>query len=285
MTRTRTIFIAFLALALLPSEANAASAVSLHIAAPDIIAHAGDTILIPLTIHVPEAESINALEASVSVAGARIVGVNTGHSIFTLWLQKPSFTDTNLSFVGGTPSSVYGPTLNLVTLALELNTPSATIRIEKATAYAGDGKGTLIVVSSASRTIIAAAPSGAAINEQSAFLTKDTEPPAQFDIQVGKDPSVFDGQYFISFYTTDAGSGVARYEVQEGSALTQVFGNTYVIKDQTLQTPLTVRAIDNAGNVKAEKLQAPFPWLPVATAVVLIIFIAGIAFLVRRRLS
>jgi len=65
---------------------------------------------------------------------------------------------------------------------------------------------------------------------------------------VSRDDSMFDGNYFLTFSTTDKTSGIAHYDVVEGLSLQEDTTSPYALKDQTLKQSLVVRAFDKAGN-------------------------------------
>jgi len=130
--------------------------------------------------------------------------------------------------------------------------------------YLNDGKGTRDEVS-VKDLIINVLPKisdARSTDDWSTIISNDKTPPESFEITPGKDPSIFDNQYFISFFTTDAGSGVAYYEVQEGDRNFIRAESPYVLKDQTLKSLIKVKAIDKAGNERTEELMLSAPAVP-----------------------
>ncbi len=82
----------------------------------------------------------------------------------------------------------------------------------------------------------------------------DCEAPEEFMPEVDKSPSMFNGQYFLSFSTQDAVSGLDHYEVLEGKNIQDNMGgwrlatSPYLLEDQTLESIIKVKAVDKAGN-------------------------------------
>jgi len=44
---------------------------------------------------------------------------------------------------------------------------------------------------------------------------KDTEPPELFTPEIGRQPDIFNNQWFLAFTTQDKNSGISHYEVRE----------------------------------------------------------------------
>ena len=106
-------------------------------------------------------------------------------------------------------------------------------------------------------------------NQWTDIVGADTTPPDDFAITVAHDANTFDGKFFIVFSTVDKQSGVHHYEVMEDdpARLGFVYGKSvksewktvtspYLLADQTLESRVVVRAIDNAGNIQ-EKILGP----------------------------
>ncbi len=103
-------------------------------------------------------------------------------------------------------------------------------------------------------------------------LKKDTIPPEPFNVELHKNPTLFNGQYYIMFTTTDKQTGIDHYEVLEikpGEQLNvvpkrkfidiilrrkksppqwKVTKPPYLLRDQSLQSVIKVKAIDKAAN-------------------------------------
>ncbi|OGZ17544.1 MAG: hypothetical protein A2Z78_02020 [Candidatus Nealsonbacteria bacterium RBG_13_36_15] len=85
----------------------------------------------------------------------------------------------------------------------------------------------------------------------------DATPPEKFTIEIGQDPSVFEGKYFLGFSTTDKISGIDYYEVKEGKEDFKKAEIPYLLKDQSLKSRILVRAVDKAGNEQISEIIPP----------------------------
>jgi hypothetical protein len=214
--------------------------------------HIEDSSLVKITIDTDQ-RAINVVDGTITFENARIVSTTTGGSILELWPQLPTVTDgTTVTFAGGTPSSVFGKTLRLFTVAVTPTTNQPIIaRITHAHAYLDDGTGSPVAIPDATIEI------PVVLQQQNndslaASIADDTIPPQPFTITLGREAATYDGRYFISFYSTDGESGIQTYEIIEGTEITRTTSSTYVLKDQSLSKNITVRAIDAAGNVRSE---------------------------------
>jgi hypothetical protein len=194
---------------------------------------------------------------------------------------------------------VSGNHLKVFTIAL---TPVASGKITltvkgTSVAYKNDGKGTKIPVPEtplyiiaeppASEEEVAKNPSLEPENHLAEMILTDSKLPESFKIDLGHDPALYDGKYFISFYSTDADSGVNRYEVQEDGGTIIRSGNVYVLRNQNLNGVVKVYAIDNAGNTRTETLElhgvptsgVGFSW-SMALIVILVVLIIKIMYLI-----
>lgn len=243
----------------------------------------GKTSLINITLsNRDQSKEINALEGIVKISAPHnVVAITTGGSIFNLWPTKPSLKNNEISFTGGTQSGVFGSALKIFTIAVKPQT-SKDIRIDfqNVNAYLNDGLGTKVVVSGLPLNI----PVSEAVSEEDELddlISLDTQPPQSFEIDLGRDPSLYEGKYFISFYAIDNESGIKKYEVKETGYPLVRSGSIYILQNQSLSGEMEVRAIDNAGNqrIKTVSLQDSVPWTKVILAII-ILYLIGI--LVRK---
>lgn len=89
-------------------------------------------------------------------------------------------------------------------------------------------------------------------------VSKDTEPPKEFTPTVSKSASIFNGKYFLAFDTID-NTGVKEFYVEEGNRRWIVAHSPYLLKDQSLQSNIRVKAVDNAGNERIALIEAKVP--------------------------
>jgi len=180
-----------------------------------------------------------------------VKNILVGGSIFTLWPNKPSLIKNEISFTGGTTAGVSGPALHLFTIAVKPESAGDIILgLQNASAYKNDGKGTRVAIPTKDIKISVANEDDIKIDSLSALIQNDETSPKDFSLEVGHDPSVFEDKHFISFYTTDEDSGIDYYEVSESGFETVRSGSPYILRDQSLQSKVTVIAYDKAGNKK-----------------------------------
>ena len=128
-----------------------------------------------------------------------------------------------------------------------------------------DGEGTRAQLTALGGTfVLDKSPSGGGIvDEWREVVRNDNLPPESFSLELVKDEDGIDfgGRYYIVFNTSDKQSGISHYEIMEEPVLEfSQFkwggvgvpwvkeSSPYVIKDQSLNSIIRVKAIDKAGN-------------------------------------
>ncbi|MBP9669522.1 MAG: hypothetical protein KBE09_04510 [Candidatus Pacebacteria bacterium] len=205
---------------------------------------------------------INAGEVVVRypVDSLRAVDFSRGGSIFSLWVQEP-LLDTEkgtVTFSGGVPGGYCGripgdPALSnvlgkIVFTVIGKPSKEAAITIDEASSlYLNDGAGTRAELSVRGATILLLDKARLKSNDWLDEVHADTIPPDPFVIEVQSTRNVFSGRYYAVFGTVDKQSGIDHYEIQEKGVWKRV-QSPYQLKDQFLQAPVVIRAIDKAGN-------------------------------------
>lgn len=112
----------------------------------------------------------------------------------------------------------------------------------------------------------------------------DVTPPEKFEPEIGQDPSVFEGKYFLSFYTTDKTSGIEYFEVKEGKRDFKRAKSPYLLEDQSLRNKILVKAIDKSGNEKIAEIVPPYKitWENIIILVLILVGIIVIWWIVRK---
>jgi hypothetical protein len=124
----------------------------------------------------------------------------------------------------------------------------------------------------------------------------DATKPEPFDLKISQDSSVFEGKYFLSFFTKDTGSGIDHYEIleeynsiypwerKEGSVW-KTGESPYSLEDQALCSKILVKAVDRAGNEQISEIfpePKPFPKEIIIFIVILIGIILWIIYKVLK---
>lgn len=242
----------------------------------------GDSISVSVRLDTDEEECINTVDAVITYTD-NIVPVDTsrGSSILSVWLEEPVIDKVNrtITFAGGIPNGYCGriigdPRLTNHIIDLVFSAPGLRIGStdsgDKATIAFGegtrvllnDGFGTDASLRFFDANIEMAKTTGPRIiNDWAEQIGADDIAPEKFSISLERTSNAFSNRYFIVFNTTDKQSGIDYYEViEEPLEDSSLFNwgaedapwvkakSPYVLKDQSLNSTIRVRAYDKAGN-------------------------------------
>ena len=262
------------------------SAATLYMDPASTTINRGDavTVAVRLLPDKEQGECINAVDAVINYSdNIQPIDVSIGKSIFNIWVERPIIDKENrrITFAGGIPNGYCGrvdgdPMLTNVLTEIIFRSPGmqvgqsesgdiASIEFAPETqALLNDGQGSLAQLATFNSTIKLEKNAGATIaDDWRNFVKTDDVPPEQFSINLNKDTNGinFNGKYYIDFITTDKQTGISHYEVMEepisefysfdwgGVGVPWVEVNSpYVLKDQSLNSIVRVRALDKAGN-------------------------------------
>jgi len=222
----------------------------------------GDTFFIEARATSLE-ELINVVDGSILFDEdyISVQDVSTGGATFYFWAREPVFSNKEgkISFIGGTPEGFQSEN----GLILRAN-----LRAEKAgeteikfnddfSTYLSDGDGSQTEKETLSLKIsIEERPKNIEPKDEwQVFIEKDLTPPEPFITNIDNSSDLFEGRYFINFFTTDSESGVAYYEIKEGEGKFVKAKSPYVLRDQTLQSFIYIKVVDNAGNDRTLTLE------------------------------
>ena len=245
MKKIRHILLAAALLVIVPFMAQAATD-TITPEAPAGVVSVGDTVLVP--IYLSTLHTVNAIDGEVSVSGpVTVVSNDTSGSVIDLWPLSPSLSGSAISFTGGSFKGITGARLKLFSVALKITgTGVVTVGMKRGVAYLADGQGTPLSLTGVSAQITVG--KGAATRDDLAVESKsDTAPPDPFVIDYGRDPNVYNGNYFISFQATDLHGQIDHYDVTEGNLPSVRSGTTYVLQRQNQNETVTVTAYTKTG--------------------------------------
>lgn len=234
----------------------------IFIDSPSQVISAEDNVIVEVRLNT-EGKVINTVEGLIGIHAPNgpvyVRNIGLGNSDIQLWASKPSVTTqkngASISFTGGTPGGFNKPDVLLFSIVLTATEVGAVlIAPASVVAYAHDGQGSPVAVRNLDLTLEVTPEKTVPEDQWQEVVKADSEPPAPFVINMGQDPALFDGKKFISFYTTDAGSGIDHYEVKEGEFDTVRSSAPYVLRNQVNPQPITVYAFDKAGNVRESHL-------------------------------
>ena len=269
------------------SLGNVANAALLYLDPANVEINRGDTVTLGVRIDTDEGECINTADVVIDYGGAvRAVDVSRGDSILSIWVEDPVIDEENhtISFAGGIPGGYCGridgdPRLTNLLAELVFRSPGfsigggddqfSEIKIgDSSQVLLNDGFGTKADLTVLDARIELSDTAGSSKEDDwSDSVAEDDVPPSEFSINLAKDDDAFSGRYFVAFNTQDKQSGIDHYEIMEepfedfylfkwggADAPWSVVESPYVLKDQTLNSTIRIKAIDKASNETIEVL-------------------------------
>lgn len=268
-------------------SAHGASAAVLSISAPANSYNVGDIFKVEVELDT-QGQTVNTVQATINFNPTQleVSNINSGGSVLTLWPESPEYSNQSgqISFAGGKPGGFNGEG-NVISIFFEAKqTGSGQVSFENnAYVLLNNGSATNAQISYQPLNLNIAPATGTPENDLKGSLQSDKTPPAPFKILLSSDPAVFNGQYFIVFSTQDSQSGINHYEVKEGNSNWATAASPYLLKNQNLKEIVYVKAVDNSGNARTEKLnlQKSFPyWM-----IILLVFVTIAAILTMLKLK
>ncbi len=235
--------------------------------------HPNDIFVLEARISSPD-ELINVADGAFlfDTDALEVKELSVGGSAFSLWAHGPSFSNTTgrVNFVGGIPDGFqHKDGLILKAIFRAKQEGETALFFESGfSLLLSDGNGTSIRPQTHPITLhIAERPAqGSPKDEWKDFLGADTTPPKFIEAILSKDPQFFNNKYFVSFFATDEQTGVAYYEIKEGSRSFVRAVSPYVLQDQALGETVQIKSIDSAGNESVTTLERmPVPSAPLST--------------------
>ena len=240
----------------------------------------GDEVELSMFVDTEQA-TINAIEGEIVLPVQYIAldSIRDNASIISLWMVKPTIVDANrIKFSGIVAGGFSGTEGNILTLRIRaLEVGEADFDMSNIKILLNDGQGSRADVSiKASKVLIM--PQTQTDQTRKLIEPQDDEPPESFKPLVLQNEGVYDGLNVLVFNTQDKLSGIDRYEIQEGDQEFEVVESPYLIKNQTLDKDIKVKAIDKAGNERTEEVYLSMQ--PVENSGINIYLIVGVTMLV-----
>ena len=207
-----------------------------------------------------------------------VTGVYDGGSIIDFWVEPPSVSNAShtIDLAGIIPGGLTTSDGRIASFTAVPAGPGgipASFGTVSAKVLLNDGKGTPATVAVVSTPFVPG-------TQTSSPPVPDITPPDPFVPQIGRDPAVFGGAWFVAFSTTDPQSGINHYEIMEGSdTVWHAAVSPYRLSDQSLSSNIYIRAVDNAGNFRIVELPAAHPRTGAPAADRIAVFIAACAIL------
>lgn len=229
-------------------------------------------------------EIINAVSGKIDIPeNVDISRITLGSSAILLWLEKPKIGRT-IIFSGITPGGFQGNVELLRFTFTKKGTQDVLFQVTEAEASKNDGKGSPVAVSSKPFVF------GVSPGPGNQIVEKDTIPPEEFGIVLGRDSRAFDGSYFVSFATQDKGVGVERslwahtwfFEPDPDDWI--VTESPIVLTKSSYFQKLFVKAVDFDGNERVSVLYGPFRYVLLVIGIIIILTLCALFYFARRSL-
>ncbi len=232
-------------------------------------------------------EQLNAIEGTLHFPPnfLELKSVDDGNSIVNFWVEHPNVIQNgNIRFSGITPGGYKGSRGLIFSITFKvLQEGKGVFDIRDARVLQNDGRGTeakLQIIDSpfiiSKKTVVFQVP----VSE-----TKDIDSPESFVPEIARDSTIFDGKWFLVFSTQDKGSGIDHYEVREGEwGWFRVSESPYLLKHQSLDRKIFVKAIDKVGNERIAILNAQHqaPWYRQYAVLVILLVMVLVGFLLKK---
>ncbi len=200
---------------------------------------------------VPAGESINALAGEITLPESLdLKQIEDGGSVISFWIERPAARSGKITFSGIIPGGFTGDQGSVFSLDLVARSSGkVALSIQKLKVLRHDGAGSELSVKTPTFLVT--------INKTRAVAgtpAVDNIKPEPFQPLLGRDPSLFNDDWFLAFLTQDKQSGLDHYEVREGEddQFWVATESPYHIKDQALRSAIYIRAVDRAGNIQLE---------------------------------
>ncbi|MCB9811895.1 hypothetical protein H6783_03200 [Candidatus Nomurabacteria bacterium] len=257
-------------------------AATLYMEPQELEVYPGDTRAVAVRLDTDDGECVNVISGVITYeANVVLADIARGNSIVPIWVEEPTIDSVNhqVTFAGGIPNGYCGridgdPRLTNVLFELMFQAPGfsvgagsndglATVAFGPETAvYLNDGFGTQAPLSAlGADLLVGKRPRPQPIDDWQQRVVADELPPQSFNITLSNDKSIYGGRYFITFNTTDKQSGLDHYElIEEPLDQFDLFAwgradapwitgkSPYLLKDQSLNSTIRVKAVDKAGN-------------------------------------
>ena len=287
------IFIAtfFLTLSFSPFLANAGE---VFLSTKNIEFARGEDFIVEVKLNT-QGQQINAVEGElVFSSGLGVKSISDGKSVINFWIQKPQITKLgNVRFSGLTPGGFNGDNNLLFKVTFSGKVPGQNnIYLNNLRVLLNDGLGTQANITTIPITVLINQKINNEILNLFSFdkVVTDNEPPEGFKPMLASDPLIYNGYEFITFTTQDKISGIDHYEVREGDlGIYVVAQSPYPLKNQKLDVPIYVKAVDREGNQRVEVLEPKNP-IPVSKPgmgifAVLGLFLLAIVLYIKKQLQ
>lgn len=211
-----------------------------------------------------EGEPINALEGILEIATEHwdVKEIRDGASFISLWIERPHVSNEGtIHFSGVVPGGYSETEGHVMSLVLKAKTAgNSSIMLTDGRTILHDAAGTSRALSATLPFVI-----GAVASRDTVIIPalEDVEPPELFTPRVIQDALLFDGAWVLVFMAEDTQSGIDHFEVYEGEEM-RLEDNAewtraespYLLRDQSRQSHIYVKAVDRKGNERVAVVES-----------------------------
>jgi len=204
-------------------------------------------------------EQINALEGTISFPSQllELNNINNGSSIINFWLEDPyQISPGQIKFSGIIPGGFNGQAQIFTINFRPQNEAADTIRLSETKLLLNDGQGAELPTTNLNFHFQITQPQNP---PEIVIDVSDQYPPENFVPILTKVPEIAGNKYLLIFSTQDKASGIDYYEIKESFWPAKKIQSPYILKDQSLSSTITIRAVDKAGNVRTVKIPPTNP--------------------------
>jgi hypothetical protein len=271
------LFVVFFVLGVLFS-ASVVDAATLSIVPGTSTVTVGNIITLNVVVN-SAGQSINNSDATIQFPAdlLQVISISKSSSIFSLWVQDPSFSNATgqISFNGGITNPGYtGSNGELVSITFQTKKAGvASVLFSDAAVRANDGLGTDVLTAKNGGTLNINAlvatptpqpPAPSPTKPTLQAKSNDTTPPEPFTPTA----RVYDNQNIVKLNATDSGSGIGYYTIQiDDTPILTVQNDELVNSEYTLpylqpgSHNLVIVAYDKAGNQREASLTIVSPFI------------------------
>lgn len=232
-------------------------------------------------------ETINALEGQITFPADQLdlVEIKDSSSLINFWVDKPHLTGQGVIRFSGIMPGGYTGQGEIFKLVFKTKKEGAgLLTSQQNKVLLNDGLATPAVVFQQNFSFVISTDFPA----QSVVLVDltDREPPEPFTPILTKIPEIGGDNYLLLFSTQDKNSGLDYYEIKEGNEPFVKVESPYVLKNQKLNKPIIIRAIDRAGNERKMTIAAVNEtiWYEKLGFFAIILSVIALGYLLRRGL-
>jgi hypothetical protein len=226
------------------------------------VAHAeviktGSTFYIPVQFE-RGPEIINVIEGSIRIPqGITVEHIDTTGSSLRVFAHGPTLdlSQGTIEFTGGTPQGIEEATGTLFVIQARADSVGTyTILPRSVSAYEHNGEGTQVGITVPAVTVT--------VRDDGEVEERASEGASTpLVTAIGKEETLFEGKWFVTFYGGESGAMIDRYEVKEGWFGKTVSAERYhVLRDQGRSATLFVTAVDANGNTVSTRIAPENPW-------------------------